>query len=338
MVATAWVGFDDHASLGSGETGGKAALPIWLGFMRAALDGKPARDFEVPPGVQSVRVDPSSGLLAGAHVPGPDRALPRGHRAHRRGAARRVRRVRTVSSWRSPAGIACERGPDARRRAPRRRSRPAGGARRGRSAPSKALRPARLEALGRVRAARPERPAAVAVSAPVTRPRDAVPHSSSPAERLEGFPPSSSRGGGARFPAAQAQGAATLVRLVVQARPRDTHARPASCTERAAELLGRADTRLLRTRRGVAASVPPTTAPRPLATAGQGAVALALHPTPFARFGERTAAIAAGTSMATASMEVAVLLESEVQLLDDAGRLLARYSTGRAAACAGAGA
>ena len=70
LVATAWVGFDDHASLGSGETGGKAALPIWLAFMRSALDGKPARDFDVPPGVQSVRVDPSSGLLAGAHVPG----------------------------------------------------------------------------------------------------------------------------------------------------------------------------------------------------------------------------------------------------------------------------
>ncbi|MGZ6099409.1 MAG: penicillin-binding transpeptidase domain-containing protein, partial [Myxococcaceae bacterium] len=70
LVATAWVGFDDHASLGSGETGGKAALPIWLGFMKAALDGKPARDFEMPAGVQSVRVDPTTGLLAGAHVPG----------------------------------------------------------------------------------------------------------------------------------------------------------------------------------------------------------------------------------------------------------------------------
>jgi penicillin-binding protein 1A len=70
LVATSWVGFDDHASLGTGETGGKAALPIWLGFMRAALDGKPARDFDLPPGVQTVRVDPGSGLLAGAHVPG----------------------------------------------------------------------------------------------------------------------------------------------------------------------------------------------------------------------------------------------------------------------------
>ncbi len=69
-VATVWVGFDDHSSLGAGETGGKAALPIWLGFMRAAMEGKPVRDFEVPPGVQTVRVDLSTGLLAGPHTPG----------------------------------------------------------------------------------------------------------------------------------------------------------------------------------------------------------------------------------------------------------------------------
>ena len=70
LVATAWVGFDDHSSLGTGETGGRAALPIWLGFMRAALESRPARDFDIPPGVLSVRVDPSTGLLAGSHVPG----------------------------------------------------------------------------------------------------------------------------------------------------------------------------------------------------------------------------------------------------------------------------
>jgi penicillin-binding protein 1A len=70
LVASAWVGFDDHSSLGTGETGGRAALPIWLAFMRTALEGKPLRDFEPPPGVQTVRIDPATGLLAGAHVPG----------------------------------------------------------------------------------------------------------------------------------------------------------------------------------------------------------------------------------------------------------------------------
>ena len=70
LVATAWVGFDDHESLGSGETGGRAALPIWLTFMKGAHEGLPERDFEVPPGVALVRIDPSSGLLSGASVPG----------------------------------------------------------------------------------------------------------------------------------------------------------------------------------------------------------------------------------------------------------------------------
>ncbi len=70
LVATAWVGFDNHDSLGNGETGGKAALPVWLSFMKAAHEGLPVRDFEVPPGVVFERVDPQTGLLAGPHVPG----------------------------------------------------------------------------------------------------------------------------------------------------------------------------------------------------------------------------------------------------------------------------
>uniref|UniRef100_UPI003342ABAC penicillin-binding protein 1A n=1 Tax=Castellaniella defragrans TaxID=75697 RepID=UPI003342ABAC len=46
LVAIAWMGFDQPRSLGSGETGGGAALPIWLDYMRVALDGQP----EIPPG------------------------------------------------------------------------------------------------------------------------------------------------------------------------------------------------------------------------------------------------------------------------------------------------
>jgi len=43
FVASAWVGFDDSTSLGSRETGGGAALPLWLEFMRGAHEGLPAR-------------------------------------------------------------------------------------------------------------------------------------------------------------------------------------------------------------------------------------------------------------------------------------------------------
>ncbi|MBN1208632.1 MAG: PBP1A family penicillin-binding protein [Myxococcaceae bacterium] len=69
-VASAWVGFDDNTPLGSSETGGRAALPIWLNFMRAAHEGLPPRDFEVPAGITQVRIDPATGLLAGNSVPG----------------------------------------------------------------------------------------------------------------------------------------------------------------------------------------------------------------------------------------------------------------------------
>ncbi|MGS1118054.1 penicillin-binding protein 1A [Castellaniella sp. UC4442_H9] len=46
LVAVAWMGFDQPKSLGQGETGGGASLPIWVSFMRTALKGQP----ETPPG------------------------------------------------------------------------------------------------------------------------------------------------------------------------------------------------------------------------------------------------------------------------------------------------
>ncbi len=69
-VASAWVGFDDHTPIGSLETGGRAALPIWLDFMKTAHAGLPSVDFAVPEGVVQVKIDPVSGKLAGSSVPG----------------------------------------------------------------------------------------------------------------------------------------------------------------------------------------------------------------------------------------------------------------------------
>jgi penicillin-binding protein 1A len=46
LTAGAWIGYDDkQISLGKKETGARAALPIWLDFMKAACEGKPAEDF-----------------------------------------------------------------------------------------------------------------------------------------------------------------------------------------------------------------------------------------------------------------------------------------------------
>jgi len=64
LVAGVWVGFDSHEPLGSHATGAGAALPAWLGFMQAAVGGRPATDFPPPPGIEFARVDPRTGLLA----------------------------------------------------------------------------------------------------------------------------------------------------------------------------------------------------------------------------------------------------------------------------------
>ena len=40
-----WIGFDDRQSLGEKETGARAALPMWMDFMKAAIAGKPHEMF-----------------------------------------------------------------------------------------------------------------------------------------------------------------------------------------------------------------------------------------------------------------------------------------------------
>ncbi len=65
IAAGAWLGFDVRRNLGKGETGSRAALPIWIDFMREAHLDKPVRQFPVPEGVSYARVDPSTGKLAG---------------------------------------------------------------------------------------------------------------------------------------------------------------------------------------------------------------------------------------------------------------------------------
>jgi penicillin-binding protein 1A len=58
-----WVGLDQEAPMGKGETGSRAASPIWLEFMKNALEGKPARTFNVPEGIVFAKIDAKTGLL-----------------------------------------------------------------------------------------------------------------------------------------------------------------------------------------------------------------------------------------------------------------------------------
>lgn len=65
QVAIAWIGYDQPRTLGFDETGGKAALPIWITYMATALKGMPDVPYSVPDGVMSVKINPYSGTLVG---------------------------------------------------------------------------------------------------------------------------------------------------------------------------------------------------------------------------------------------------------------------------------
>jgi penicillin-binding protein 1A len=63
LVTGVYVGFDDRRSLGPSETGARAALPIWMAFMKEALKQLPVIPFKIPDGVTFVKVDSATGLL-----------------------------------------------------------------------------------------------------------------------------------------------------------------------------------------------------------------------------------------------------------------------------------
>ena len=66
LVATAWIGFDEFRPLGQRETGARAALPMWIAYMKEALEGVPRREVQPPEGILTVRIDPETGEAAGA--------------------------------------------------------------------------------------------------------------------------------------------------------------------------------------------------------------------------------------------------------------------------------
>ncbi len=63
LLCVVWVGFDDNTPVGL--PGSRAALPIWVDFMKAALSGKEPLPFTVPPeNIVFVDIDAETGLLA----------------------------------------------------------------------------------------------------------------------------------------------------------------------------------------------------------------------------------------------------------------------------------
>ncbi len=63
-VAVVWMGYDKPQSLGGSETGGSAALPVWIKYMSSALKGIPDVDLAAPEGVSSIRINLKSGNRA----------------------------------------------------------------------------------------------------------------------------------------------------------------------------------------------------------------------------------------------------------------------------------
>ena len=54
IVAVSWMGYDDSKSLGGKEFGSSVALPIWIDYMKVALQSRPAQERQVPAGLTQV--------------------------------------------------------------------------------------------------------------------------------------------------------------------------------------------------------------------------------------------------------------------------------------------
>ena len=69
VAATAWVGYDNSQPLGNRETGSRAALPIWIDFMKVALEGVEEDRLPQPEGLISMRIDSNTGEATSADNP-----------------------------------------------------------------------------------------------------------------------------------------------------------------------------------------------------------------------------------------------------------------------------
>jgi penicillin-binding protein 1A len=69
LVTGLWIGYDQPRSVGSHETAGRLAAPLWAEFMRSALRGASPETPLIPEGVLSLRVNYRTGLATDATDP-----------------------------------------------------------------------------------------------------------------------------------------------------------------------------------------------------------------------------------------------------------------------------
>ena len=66
LLTTVWVGRDDNQTLGRWEYGANVTLPIWLEFMKTAMNNMPEYQLSQPQGIVTLRIDPTTGEPASA--------------------------------------------------------------------------------------------------------------------------------------------------------------------------------------------------------------------------------------------------------------------------------
>jgi penicillin-binding protein 1A len=69
IVGVVWVGYDDDLPLGPREEGSRTALPVWIEFMRIALQGVPRQQMDMPEGIVTVRISKTTGCPVSASHP-----------------------------------------------------------------------------------------------------------------------------------------------------------------------------------------------------------------------------------------------------------------------------
>ncbi|MBF0266544.1 MAG: penicillin-binding protein 1A [Gammaproteobacteria bacterium] len=67
ITTTTWVGFDQPKSMGRYETGGKAALPMWIKYMKNALVDIEEKSHPIPENIVTVKIDKKTGKLANSN-------------------------------------------------------------------------------------------------------------------------------------------------------------------------------------------------------------------------------------------------------------------------------
>jgi penicillin-binding protein 1A len=64
IATTVFVGFDQPEPLGEREQGATVAVPIWIDYMRHALDGMPENTMKRPDGIVDLLIDKTTGEAA----------------------------------------------------------------------------------------------------------------------------------------------------------------------------------------------------------------------------------------------------------------------------------